>query len=112
MVFRPMLMKLSDQTINEILDDLIYIKSNSLDKNKFRNQLIYNKLNDCSQLKRLMTESDINQYIRQLKNSSMSVYQLSCVIKKLNKRLIQHQKALNNILKNWEVNNNGETEYN
>lgn len=84
--------KINTKIINDIIDDAIQIKHNSLNKEAFRNTLIQQRLTRMNNSS-LLTVSDINSLSQNI-SSCESEYKLAVALKKIYRVLKDYHKEL------------------
>ena len=101
MIFLRRRQRLRGKVLNSILDDFIEIENNCRDKNKFRNELIFNRLNEVKE-KSMLSSSDINNMISEVSDTSMTYYQSLRNLKKVSNQLNAHYKTLLEIINKFK----------
>lgn len=96
MNFRPQKHRLSSDLLDSMVSELIEIKKNSLDKESFRNELVYKRFSNRDNPS-LLTHSQINYLERKLTSDEISDYKLTQSLKKISKQLNKHMNTLINI---------------
>lgn len=84
--------KINTKILNDVLDDLIQIKRNAVDKEAFRNKLIAQRLKRFNNAS-LLNANDIDRLTRNLA-SCESEYKLSLDLKRIYKVLKDYHKEL------------------
>ena len=86
-------LRLSCTVINSMLDDLIEMKCNSINKSNFRYKLISKRL-DCMNMDSGISPKDIENSISILKENKESEYKLSRALKQVFETLNRYQNQL------------------